>query len=296
MDVSLRFKMSQVYRAMLEYAHGMRFLTYQLPRYQSQTPLFAHINIQTNNLCTRRCSFCFYGLEQQTEPCFMADSLFRQAIQNLVELDFAGRVSLYEINEPLTDKRIFAFLRYARRHLSKAMLFLATNGDLLTHEIGNALFENGLDVLHVNSYDTAAYVKNERVVSKLHRHGHQATHIPQLFNRRWSSRAGNIGPYYKAPTAAPCELVYKQIVIKPDGTVCSCCNDFFNRNEIGNITCNSIQAVWFGPQFEVLRQKLALGQRSAAVLCRKCDYKGYGGYIRLKKKKTYPYKPGHGYR
>ena len=277
------FRLQQGYRAIREQVHGTLFLKRQLPRYRHRTPLFQHVNIQTNNRCTRRCPFCYHGLVKAITPCFISEELFQKTIQELHDLDFSGRVSLYEMNEPLTDKRIFALLRYTRDYLPQTLLFLATNGDLLTESVGQALFDNGLDLLHVNSYDPAALARNASIVRNLRRQGHRVIHIPQLFKRGWRSRAGHLRQHYQSPVKAPCELVYKQIVIKPDGTVCSCSHDFFNQNEMGNVAATSLKAIWFGEKFERLRHRLADGRRSQASLCRQCDYKGYGDHIRIKR-------------
>lgn len=81
-----------------------------------KTELFPHILIQTNNKCTRRCEFCLYGMKDiKIEDHVMPDWLFRKIIQELNQIDYSGRISLFEINEPLTDPRIIDMVRYAKK-------------------------------------------------------------------------------------------------------------------------------------------------------------------------------------
>src|SRR4030043_1636685 len=69
---------------------------------------FIQVNIETNSICTRTCHYCLFGI-RKVPARHMSSQLFFNIIDQLVEMHFIGRVSLFEINEPLTDKRIYDF-------------------------------------------------------------------------------------------------------------------------------------------------------------------------------------------
>ena len=72
---------------------------YQLNRRKrgwADQDLFKHILIQTNYLCTRRCSFCHYGLEPRPKNVNMDEGLFYGIIDQLAALRYRGRLGLFE--------------------------------------------------------------------------------------------------------------------------------------------------------------------------------------------------------
>ena len=95
----------------------------QLARFKcglAENDLFRHILIQTNSKCTRKCYFCHHGLDDPPANIDMDEGLFTHIIDQLAHINYKGRVGLFEMNEPLTDKRFTGFLTYARKKLPKA--------------------------------------------------------------------------------------------------------------------------------------------------------------------------------
>lgn len=257
------------------------FYLFRYPKYLfPPTPLFKHINIQTNNRCTRRCHYCYYGIVPTAPPLkLMSRDLFEKIINDLVDIGFKGRISFFEINEPLTDQRIFDFLAFAKNKLPDAFYFLITNSDLLTKENGKKLFESGLDELWINCYEEDKVLRNKNISDYLASEGYKTKIIRNYKAQEWDSKGGSIKKYYKGRKKAPCELVFNQIIIQPDGNVNACVNDFFGKNNIGNVYNNSLKEIWFGEKFEKLRRSLIKSNRSVNELCAICDYKGYGGFV-----------------
>ncbi len=70
--------------------------------------LFEHIKIQTNNICTRMCPFCYFGnkIDPRVSGQILKTDVVYQLIDELAALGYSGRLSFFEINEPLTDARI----------------------------------------------------------------------------------------------------------------------------------------------------------------------------------------------
>jgi len=238
--------------------------------------IFRHIKIQTNYTCTRKCTFCYYGMDVPHENIIMDDKIYYSIIDQLKNLSYRGIVSLYECNEPLTDKRFPDFLSYARKQLSHAKLFITTNGDLLRQGDIEMLFDKGLDYMYLNSYDEKAYIKNVGLLRNLGRQlCKKITHIDRTYQTSWTSRAGNIKQFHKKAIKAPCDMVYTVFYIKPDGKAYSCINDFFGVNMMGDLSKQSILEAWFSDSFKKFRKELNNGNRGCSSLCSKCDYVGY---------------------
>ncbi len=238
--------------------------------------LFQHIKIQTNYRCTRRCSFCHYGLDTPPKNVEMDDALYYKIIDQLKALSYRGRVSLYETNEPLTDKRLPNYLRYTRENLPKAWLFITTNGDLLKEGDIESLFANGLDYMYLNSYDQRARSRNIDLLSNLGKQiRKKVKHIDRTYQTTWTSRAGNIKQFHKKTLYNSCDMVYLVFYIKPSGKAYSCINDYFDFNEMGDLNKQTILEAWFGDTFKNLRMELNRGNRNCSPLCAQCDYDGY---------------------
>ena len=58
--------------------------------------------------------------------------LFKKIIQELSELEYSGRLGMFSNNEPFLDSRIEDLTKYAREKLPNAVIYLYTNGTVLT--------------------------------------------------------------------------------------------------------------------------------------------------------------------
>ena len=73
-------------------------------------------------------------------------------LSQLSELKYSNRLSFYNNNEPFLDKRIYSFIKLARKKLPNVFLELKTNGKGLKLENILEIFSNGLDYLYINDY------------------------------------------------------------------------------------------------------------------------------------------------
>ncbi len=242
----------------------------------AERDIFRHVKIQTNYKCTRKCTFCHYGLDTPPHNIDMEEGLFFKIIDQLKTISFRGSLGLFEINEPLTDKRIYDFLCYSRNNLPYAWLILTTNGDLLNHKNAELLFASGLNYMYLNSYDDAARTRNIQLLNNIDaRYTKNIVHIDRTYQIDWGSRAGNVAQHKQEKVLKPCDYVYNVLYIKPSGKVYSCINDFYNINEMGDLNKQSILEAWFSDSFKTLRKSLDNGDRNCNALCKQCDYVGY---------------------
>ena len=247
--------------------------TYQLAHLK--TPLFDHVLIQTNNRCTRKCTFCWYGMKDVVIPDDeLPEWLFQKIIGDLAAIDYFGRVSLFEMNEPMTDPRIFEWVRYTKQKLPKSWQILASNGDLLTQDKAVKLFQSGVDFLNISSYSDNSYRNVKFLLEKLSKEISGRITNRRMKNEHMSDNRGGNLPHIETvsePIKEPCRRVNHILYIKPSGNVVSCFGDYFNVNLLGNAKEQSVTDIWFGETFETLRKHLNRGDRTKSDLCRQCN-------------------------
>lgn len=115
------------------YLDDRRNVTYVKKQIASKQLQIKEIEIETVNRCNGKCSFCPVNAnEPQREYAKMSTELFYKIIQELVDMNYTGMLSIYSNNEPFLDERIVDFYKYAREKLLGARLNLYTNGTLMS--------------------------------------------------------------------------------------------------------------------------------------------------------------------
>ena len=99
----------------------------------------------------------------------MTEEVFERVLEELRRISFKGRFSPYLMNEPLLDKRLPALIARARAALPDIDIFISSNGDALSVDLGHCLFDAGLDCLLINLYDRSSSerTRTEEVLADL---------------------------------------------------------------------------------------------------------------------------------
>ena len=253
-------------------------------KHDSFSEIFEHILIQTNNICTRQCKACYYWMK---DPEYIPEKLSDEAVYNILnqlsEIDYSGRIGLFDINEPLTDQRIFSFVSYAAKKIKKAWKMIITNGDLLDRSMLKKLIDAWIDQISVSIYDDETYLKmlelkdSTNVLERIH------FELMDFRNEIFTdNRGGNIDhiKYNDLYVSSSCERIYKIIVVKSSWNVVSCFGDFFQKNVMGSIYESKLVDIWFWDRFHELRKNLDAWKRWRYNLCRRCNYPGSWGFFK----------------
>ncbi len=85
-------------------------------------------------------------------------------------------------------------------------------------------------------------------------------------NRQISSVADSI------KERRPCRKIYTDLVINWDGTISLCCYDWTEKNDLGDLNKDSIEAVWNSMIFQNLRRMHEEDAVTPDYLCFRCEY------------------------
>lgn len=251
--------------------------------------LFETVMIETINLCNNNCSFCPVGFDSKTKPKkYLSIELVNKIANELSDLNFSGRISLYNNNEPLMDERLEEIIQIFRDKVPNSLITILTNGILLKETHLN-LFNKGLNKLAINNYNNEAKLIRpiSNFISKYNdttEENKKAMNIEVIYRNKYkelSNRAGNNKNKIISDNLyldKPCFLPHKQLVILGDGNVALCCNDLYGKFSLGNISKNSILEIWNGDKYREVRfSLLKFNSRSNISLCSNCDYIGLKG-------------------
>lgn len=245
--------------------------------YAKEKTLFTAIEIETYNRCNGTCSFCPVSRSNDTrEEHKMSDELFYKLIDELGELNYDGRLSLFSNNEPFLDDRIIDFHKYAREHVPKARMHLYSNGTLLTLDKYLAIMPY-LDELVIDNYNQELnLIPNAKKIAEYCESHPEFIKKTTIVLRKpqeiLTSRGGdapnreNIVEY----SDNTCLYPFLQMIIRPDGKCSLCCNDPLGKNTLGDANQQSLRDIWYGDTYTQVRQALLSGRKNWPH-CVRCD-------------------------
>lgn len=122
---------------------------------ENPTILFNSILIELRTKCNNTCPFCSANINNdQREDVTMPFSLYNKIIDELAEINFNGRVALFNNNEPLLVPNLEKYTEIAVKKLKNVNIFhICTNGLLLNLEKGKKLIKAGINFFTINIYN-----------------------------------------------------------------------------------------------------------------------------------------------
>ncbi len=265
--------------------------------------LFYKIDIEINNLCTRKCIFCPKYKDERKEIIELPWESIHKIIQDLKNINYTGVIQLSNFNEPTTDKRLPEIIEYIHTELPKCYICFHSNGDVYkTPEQYVKLFENGLQGIQLNIYDESRKEFLTNIYNETKKlHGEEKFDKDLIgsnrfyFNsKKWISfilinniefvkkrkgklnmqnRAGNLQwlvPNPSKPLYKMCGHPFRTMVVRSTGDVVVCCEDYYSEGVVGNINDDTLTNIWMCDKFQEIRKNLLYWNRNM-IPCNKCD-------------------------
>ncbi len=240
--------------------------------------LFYAVQIETFNRCNGECPFCPVNKHDDTRKAVkMTDELYHKIVDELADIEYSGKCSISSNNEPLLDQNIVEKVKYAREKLPKALLYIYTNGTLMTLEKCKELAKY-LDRIYIDNYeDDLSLHDNIKPIAELCERDEELNQKVYICLRKvhevlWTRGGQSPNNNQRKERTYPCFLPFGQLIIRPDGKVSLCCSDALGKYTLGDASENSLLDIWRGEQFNEIRRKVK-EDITSIDLCRYCDAK-----------------------
>lgn len=268
-----------------------------------QDPPFM-LDIELTEGCNLRCDFC--GIQAIREGTgdykFMTLNTCTALSEGVNSAGWSSRFELSGHGEPSMNPDKVEIVRTLRKHNKKNQILFTSNGAGFlkdTSDIVAAMFDAGLNILLLDDYEHVIIVDKllERYKGDVPIHYYPKDGLEYNPYRRKkpgtkmiivlpdlaqtttgvhstaNNRAGQAAPPTNIAEGKRCVKPFRDMVIRWDGSVNSCCNDYRGIIKVGNVNRTSPSDLWNGSVFKSLRRFLYNGMREF-VPCHGCDFVG----------------------
>lgn len=252
--------------------------TSQLPQIlDAELAVFTSVSIETTTVCNLKCPYCPHSTDVAKPPAFMPEDLFFRIIDSLYDYapEYKGIITPSIYGEPLLDKRIESFIRYAKSRFPDARMELITNGDFLTPEIFFALRDAGVDHYNISQHTPARSQALSDTLTIVEREFNEEMPITiiRMLEQNKFNRGGLVEvddyPPEVCEQIARCVAAHQNLSFDYKGDAILCCNDYQAKHTYGNIASKSVREIWEGKVYRRVRNMLMLGFLPFPI-CRVC--------------------------
>lgn len=129
------------------------------------------VYIETISSCNRKCNYYYYapGSDATKNGRKMSMETFEKIIDDFAQFNYSNLIYLYDINEPLLDKRMPDFIQIVAQKLPNAQIYIFSNGDLANIDIVKEYFEKGLTHFVFSLHDHKNDEKIKQIMSEIGR-------------------------------------------------------------------------------------------------------------------------------
>ena len=279
----------------------------------NEPPLFSWIEFNLSGSCNRRCDFCpwsnpewrsshFQNVTDNNGILHLPTEVYEGVMKDLNKVGFKGGIIYSGFSESFLYKHLEEVIKISKEQCPESRIEMITDGDFLTIDKLNAVFEAGLTRLDVSIYDGPDKVKPfedlrvEAGLTKEQFHIRERWYAPEehfgisgLNNRAGASIMSEINVNkLDTPLKLKCFYPFYQIMVDFDGAVLLCNNDWDKRLILGNVKETPILDIWNSKKYKDVRENLANANRNHSP-CNRCDVNGMmmGGEFVSKWKKYY---------
>lgn len=231
--------------------------------------MFRQIDIETTEICNRRCGYCPNSTHYNTRrggPGVMPRVVFNSIITQLSYLQFKGRVNLNMYGEPLIDSNRI-ILRDIRSVVEiGAVPAIYTNGDYIDDDYAVDLKAAGMGRLIVVATDHGSEPNRElRAICIRHGFDYRRFSATDVLH----NRCGLVNHPMALGKAAVCfPAEQSHMYINARGQAQLCCNDYLAEIEYGDVVDRGIMQIWTDPLYISHRKRLP---NPDLEICRKCN-------------------------
>ena len=237
---------------------------------------FTVIDIETIALCNRgktSCeSYCPVSIIERKNS-YMDEGVYYKIVDELASINFNGSIRHHFYSEPLLDKRLVKFVKYARENCPKAEILIKSNGDYLTYEKYKELIEAGVSKFKITQYDGYFQKNIVDIFLELNKE-ERKIFIVRVLKEFYENR----GMYEREDNGwilnEVCDFPLNQMFITSDGDAVVCPNDYDGKEVIlGNVNQKNLIDIWRSDDYLNIRKHMKQGNRRVlGELCVGCNH------------------------
>ncbi|MFM6929762.1 MAG: radical SAM/SPASM domain-containing protein [Bdellovibrio sp.] len=235
---------------------------------------FKAVEIEINHDCNRTCAYCPNSMTERKHQGRMTESLFRQILGELKQLNYQGRISYHFYNEPLLSPDLDKFVLLTKEYLPQCRIEIFTNGTLLNEARLLDLITRGVDKFTVTKHHSTKEYPFEDLLKTLSPEVRDKIKFQHYKDLILTSRGGLLGIGYKEekpPLNLPCFIPSMVLIVTVNGNVVPCYEDYNEENFMGNLKDKSLMEIWHSDKYRQFRKDLQQRKRDAYPVCRSCN-------------------------
>jgi hypothetical protein len=276
-----------------------------------QNPPFC-VQVELVEGCNFYCDFCgLQGIRAKAGGPykFLKKNVAKKIATEMAEAGWNSRIEFAMHGEPTMHPERAEIVSIFREALPRNQLMMTSNGGGLVSKPGpleniKALFDAGLNVLALDNYEAYKIVPKimERSKKGLRKVGIKVTNYPQNIeaspHKRWprdtkvvvvvadistatvgshaslNNHCGSGAPLDFSAVGKRCAKPFREMTTRWDGRVAFCCNDWRGVLEAGDVRNETMEEIWHGKVYKIMRKLLYHGDRSIPP-CYGCNALSY---------------------
>lgn len=198
-------------------------------------------------------------------PRHLSSKIIEREIAWLGSIEYAEAIMLSVYNEPLSDPRFGWALDLIGRLCKWADVEVLTNGENLDQELTNWMIEHGVDRFRISCY-------SKEILDRVTQIDFPKTAYEIKFRSCLDDRMEWAEGTSRGDCREACLSPFRNLIIRSDGTLGTCCYDCRNELKIGDLKTSSLAELLGGDECERRYQeilKMKEGKYSFN-LCRQC--------------------------
>ena len=264
------------------------------------------ILIETYNRCQGECKFCPYKeLRSKDKDELLSTDKYMELIDEISKHEIT-RLTLFNNNEPLLDKRIYDFIKAAYEKIPTAEIGLSSNGRVVTKDVFDKLVKSNLTTLYISipcidredykkvmgvypdklfelleSIDDKKILDMVRIAVPITKYLDEEALRDKfkkykvcVWNLEYKDSWGIEEKFNEVARedsiAGLCDRPMDQAVISANGDVIICCRDWQGQNVVGNVYDASLYDIWHSKPMQEIQKLIAQGKYSEIECCKDC--------------------------
>jgi len=231
------------------------------------------LELSITERCNRKCCFCPHGVGFQPNISDMTIETAESIANSLKDMNFCYRLGLSGRGEPLLHPNILDIVKTLRKGLSGHYTFeIITNGDMLNQGLILDLLRLGITKIIVSMHDGEHQIP---YFNNMFKSRSDSFVLRNHWNKSQISLNNRCGDAYKNDSEIHrvCYIPFYKGLIRENGDVGLCCQDWKNVVRAGNINDGNLSDIWLSDTLNMYRKRLVSGDRGYSP-CNSCDIQG----------------------